>query len=313
MNNTETIRIYKCLSIWPLDMPWSHLITWAVATSILSPITIISNSALIYGLYKTQQLTTITNKFVLIMSISDLALGIVVLPSMVAMICLKDTFRNCKLELFVEYGSYLFGYFSFFLLICISLDRYLHVTKLNKYHQFMNGSRMKIITVICLVTAAGIAYILTFFPSFWLSLALNSISIGLLGLMCFLYSVIFRKITIHTERFKEMLEELGRNQSTNHETRAELSATKTIRIILAALFVTYMPFIIGNTLFSYYKTIDDNQPPLLIKIVTYCSYTLVLSNTAINAIIIGYGNSAVKLFLLNKLHRARPSVDAVRD
>ena len=313
MNNTETIRIYKCLSIWPLDMPWSHLITWAVATSILSPITIIANSALIYGLYKTQQLTTITNKFVLIMSFSDLALGIVVLPSMVAMICLKDTFRNCKLELFVEYGSYLFGYFSFFLLICISLDRYIHVTKLNQYNRFMNDFRMKVIIVICFITSAGIAFISTMFPSFPLQVAINlSDAVGI-SFMFFLYSRVFRKIAIQAEKLKQMLEEQGTQKSTNGERKREFSATKTIRIVLGTLLLLYLPYNISSAARSYYIKVDNFTSPLAIEIAMYWSYVFLFSNAAINAMIICHGNSVVKRFLLRRLRPVESSVDTGSD
>ena len=137
MANASSVHMYDYLSLLIMDKPHSHLLVWAVLTSILSLLTILANSALIYSLYKAQQLTTITNKFILIMNILDLCTGIFVLPLIDVMICLKDTLRNCNFELFVQYVALTFGYFSFFMLMCISTDRYVHVTKLNKYSQFM--------------------------------------------------------------------------------------------------------------------------------------------------------------------------------
>ena len=308
MNNTETIRIYKCPSIWPLDMPWSHLITWAVTTSILSPITIISNSALIYGLYKTQQLTTITNKFIFVMNICDLGTGMVLLPLMAVMICLTNTIRSCFFELFVQYIALLLAYFSFFMLMCISLDRYIHVTKLNKYNQFMNEFRMKVIIVVSFVASAGIACISIMFPSFPLQLTLNLSDLAGVSFMFFLYSLVFRKIAIHAEKFKRMLEEQGTQQSTGRETKRELSSTKTIRFVLGALLVLYLPYNICSAIWSYYRWDESLEPALALDIALYWSYVIVFSNAAINAMIFGYGNSIVRRFLLSKFCRGNNQV-----
>ena len=300
MTNKTSADIYHCASLWPLDMPRSHLITWAVFTGILSPITILANIALIYGLYKTQQLTTITNKFILIMNVSDLCTGLFVLPLVVAMICLKDVIRSCPFELFTQYIALLLAYFSFFMLMCISIDRYIHVTKLNKYNQFMNIFRMKMIAVFSFVISAFIAYLSISFPAFWLQVMLNVSDLAGVSFMFILYSYVFRKIAVHAENFRKMLEDLGTNESTSRETRRELSATKTIRFVLGALLVLYLPYNICSATWSYYKFTKNVNPPLLLNVVTYWSYITVFGNAAVNAIIFGYGNSVIRRYILNK-------------
>ena len=303
MANASKVHMYSCPSLLALDMPQSHLIMWAVMTSILSLITIMATSALIYGLYKTQQLTTITNKFILMMSISDLCTGLFVLPLIVVMICLKDTLRNCNLELFVQYTALLFAYFSFFMLMCISTDRYIHVTKLNKYNQFMNTRRMKVATVLSLIFSVLIAYLPISFPTFWLHLALRLSNLGGVSMIFFLYSLIFRKVATHIENFKRMLEELGTSESTSRETKKELSATKTIRFVLGALLVLFVPYNICSVAWIYYKVNRQVKPPFFLNVVTYWSYILVFSNAAINGIIFGYGNSVVRRFILKRFCR----------
>ena len=310
MNNTEPVQIYKCSTLWPLDMPVSHLITWAVVSSILSPIIIVSNTALIYSLYKTQQLTTITNKYILIMNISDLGVGIFVLPLVVVMICVKDTFRNCIFELCLQYFALLLAYFSFFLLMCISLDRYIHVTKLNKYNQFMNDFRMKVILAVSFVSSAGIACISTIFPSFTLQLALNlSDLIGISFMFC-LYSMVLRKIATHTENFKRMLEAQGTEQSSSRETKREVSATKTIRFVLGALFLLYLPYNVCSAVWAYYKYDEDGNPEYVttLAVATCWSFIFSSSNAAINAMIFAYGNSAIRRFLLAKFRRGNRQI-----
>ena len=303
MVNASNVHTYNCPSLWPLDIPQSHLILWAAVTSILSPVTIVANSVLIYGLFKTHQLNTITNTFILIMNISDLCTGIFVLPLIVVMISLKDTLRSCNFELFVQYIALLFGYFSFFMLMCISTDRYIHVTKLNKYNKFMNPRRMKIATVLSFVSSALMSYLPISLPIFWLKVALHLSDLSGVSLMLFLYSLVLRKIAIHTEKFKRMLEELGKSESTSRETRKELSATKTVRFVLGALLVLYLPYNICSIVWTYYKYGRKVNPPFFLNIITYWSYIVVFSNTAINAAIFGYGNSTVRRYVFKRFYR----------
>ena len=300
--------MYNCPSLLALDLPQSHLIIWAVLTSVLSLITILANSALIYGLYKTQQLTTITNKFILLMSISDLCTGIFVFPLIIVIICLRDTLRSCSFELFVHYIALLFAYFSFFMLMCISTDRYIHVTRLNKYNQFMNTCRMKIATVLSFIFSVFIASLTISFPTFWLHLALRLSNLVGVSVIFFLYSLIFRKLAIHTENFKRMLEEMGTGESTSRETKKELSATKTIRFVFGALLVCFLPYNICSVAWIYYKVERQVKPPFILNFITYWSYILVFSNAAINSIILGYGNSVVRRFILNRFFRVRNQV-----
>ena len=309
MNSTK-YHVYNCPSIWPLDMPWSYLIIWAVTSSVLSPITIISNVVLIYGLYKTQQLTTITNKLILLMNICDLGTGFFVMPLTTVMICMKNSIRNCTFELFLEYIAYLFGYFSFFMLMFISLDRYFHVIKLNKYHQFMNNFRMKLIIVASFIISASLAWLLTMFPTFLLQLAINLSDLVGISVMFFLYLLVFYKVAAHGEKLKHTLKRQRTGQSSSKEMKQELSAMKTIRFVLCALLVLYLPYNVSTAIWSYYKWNANLKPPLALDIAVSWSFIFLSSNAAINAVIIGYGNSIIRRFLMRKFHLAKSSVDA---
>ena len=234
------------------------------------------------------------------MNISDLCTGIIVLPLVVVTICLTDAYRSCEFELSVQFISLLFAYFSFFMLMCISIDRYIHITKLNKYSQFINIRRMKIATVVSFIFSVFIAYLQTSIPQLWLQLMLGFS--GLIGvlLMFFLYSSVFRKLAIHTENFQRMLEELGTGRSTIRETKKELSATKTIRFVLGALLVLYIPYNVCSVPWSYYKYDRKVNPPFFFNVILYWSCIIVFSNAAINAIILCYANSVVRRFIFSK-------------
>ncbi|XP_065065830.1 neuropeptides B/W receptor type 1-like [Rhopilema esculentum] len=304
MNRSCPGEPYFCPSLWPLDMPSPHLITWSFFTALLSPITIVSNAALIYGLYKMEQLNTITNKFILVLNLSDLGFGIFILPSIAAMAALKGMYRNCVVELVIQYCAFLLAYFSFFMFMCVSMDRYLHVTKLKKYNKFMNEFRMKVIVVFSFITSAIIAYISIAFPSFPLQVVLNLSDLFGILFMFILYSMVFRRIATHAEKIKKMLRDAGEN-SGNRETRREISATKTIRFVLGALLVLYLPYNICSAIWTYYKYQEKRNPPLIINALEYWSYIIVFFNASVNAILFAYGNSIVRRILIGCIFRSQ--------
>ena len=300
MNSTNGSSEYICLSLWPLDMPKPHLITWAVLSAVLSPITIASNAALMYGLYKTKQLTSITNQFIIIMNISDVGMGIIVLPMMTAMVSLTETFRNCQFEFIMQFIYFLFAYFSFLMLMCVSLDRYIHVTKLNKYNQFMNPFRMRLLVFSSLVLSLIVAYVSYAFQSFWLQFGLNFVDLIGVSLMFLMYTMIFRKISIHIQRIHRTFENLESDQAKTRATNLEVSATKTVRLALGALLVLYLPYNICSVTWAYYRFNLNVFPPHQLNVATYWSYLIVLSDATVNAVLIGLGNTAVRRYLANK-------------
>eukprot|EP00794_Sanderia_malayensis_P003623 gene3623-4136_t len=315
-NSTALSKPYNCPSLWPLDMPKVHLDTWATLTAILALITTVSNAILIYSLYKTKQLNTITNKFILLMNISDLCTGVFVLPLIVIMAVLKDDYRDCQFELAVQYIALLFAYFSFFMLLSVSIDRFIHVTKLNRYNHFMNDFRMKLIVVVSVVMSIVIAAVGVYIASLELQLVLNASDLIGVLFMFLLYLLVFRKIRVHIENFKQMISENMSASSVNREAKRELSATKTIRILLGALLILYFPYNIVSAIFIYYKLHKGVAVPLNISVAAYIAYLLVFSNAAVNAIVFSFGNSTVRRFIFRKLplfSKVTPSETETKD
>ena len=101
---------------------------------------VMSNVLLIFALHKSKQLRTFSNKIILVMSVSDLSFGIFVLP-VLAMFWITGKQRNCLQLKAIEILTVLFGYVTVFTIICISVDRYLHVTKPARYQLIMNFRR----------------------------------------------------------------------------------------------------------------------------------------------------------------------------
>ncbi len=307
MNPSENI---KCNSLFPLDMPQEHLLIWGISSIVLSLITIIANSLVIYALYKTKQLDTITHKFVLVMNLSDLCTGIIALPFISSLIFMKRFFRCCTCELAAQCIALFFAYVSFFMIMWVAIDRYIHVTKLNRYNAFMNNFRMKIIVIISVVTSAVAAYLTIAVPSFLMQLLLNISDLLGVFIMIVFYSLVFQKLRLHAENYKKMLGNMAARKA-DKEVKREISATKTVRLLLLSILILYLPYNIFTAVWTYEKFNLGREPSLPLNITLYWSYLFVFSNTAVNAIIFGYGNTTLRRYIVNKFRKSENRVSAM--
>ena len=190
-----------CYTLWALNVPHIHITIWTATSVILTILMITINSYALAALYKTKQLNTTTNKLVAMMCVSDISLGLIFFPLMTALLQVHVEKRTCVFVHLVQYAALALGYTSFMLVIIIAIDRYLHLTKLNKYNMFMNEKKLKIIVVGAILSSHSIASIMTYAKnSFILQAALNTTNlIGLISVNV-MYAVVIKKIKLGTKQ-----------------------------------------------------------------------------------------------------------------
>ena len=298
--SSHTHSGYSCFSLLPFGLPWWSRIVLALIFAVVALAAVVANSVLIYALYKTNQLVSITHKFVLIMNLSDLCSGVISLPLIIAVITMRQ--RACAFDLAVQFVIFLFAYFSFFILMTISVDRYIHVTKLNRYNSFMNTFRMKLIVAVTIVTSLAVSYLSIAIHSFYFQLSLIISNLICVGCTFWVYCAISRKISVHSENFQRMLRSLSVSNPIK-ENKRELSSTKTIRLLLGALFVLYFPYNIVSLVYVYSKYSLRRDPTLAVKFLLCCSYVFVFVNASANAVVFAYGNTAVRRFILRQFNK----------
>lgn len=284
-----------CPSLLAMSIPSAYLVTFAALVVVMVIFTVVSNSLLIHALRKTKQLTTITNKLILLMNISDLITGVVAYPCIAFLYFTISIFRSCKFELTIQLITLMPAYFSFWMLMGVAVDRYLQVTKLTRYNLYMNDFRMKLIIAGGLSLSVGTSVISTVFSSsFWLKVCLNLSNISSVMMMFFIYTLVFKKIRTHSQTIRQVP---GQKQN-RARMRQMLTGARTVRFLLGALFVLYFPYNIISTVWAYYKFYLKTEPGLLLDILELISYLIVFSNAGINALIYGYGNSALRSYLI---------------
>ena len=145
----------QCQRSWSLQStPTFHTTGLAIAVIHVS-LSLPINLFLIYALRQTKQLSSISNCLMVIICCSDSCFCIIAQPLIITyhMDVLKGA-KNCLVQFLAFLCAYFFTFFSMFKLAALSLDRYLHVTKLNNYNKYMNRMRALVLTIISLVLSA---------------------------------------------------------------------------------------------------------------------------------------------------------------
>ena len=284
-------------SITPFRLYDLHETLFAIFLGILFPMTVTSNSLLILALRKTNQLNTYSNKFIQVMSFCDLATGLIFQPALIVLFFMKENKTICYLMSIINFATLIMCETSALLSILISIDRYLQVTKLNRYNIYMNGTRMKVSIGLCFVFGVFFSCFYAFHKSFVTQALISLAWISLISFVFALYSFISHKLQKHCRR-----------RSTRNQTdptgpgpnpRSHLSTIKTLRLLQVTMLVLYTPFLGLSILWNYYNLHLQVSPPQIWTEVFNWTHILVECNAWVNACILIQGNSRCRRFLVS--------------
>ena len=158
--------------------------TYIVAINILN---VMGNALLIWALRRTKQTKTISFQFIMIMSFSDLANGVLCLPFL-TLVLYDDYQKYCWLTLSIQTILSSCNYFSFLMIFLIALDRYLHMKYLEKYSSKFTKRRGHLLIAVSFVLSLAISTLFSLpFSSFTYNLL---VAVYFAIWMAFLMSVI---------------------------------------------------------------------------------------------------------------------------
>ena len=314
-----------CMSIISSNLPRIHHVILGTGYAVLSIFTIFSNAILIYTLYKTRQLKTISNKLTLFMNISDLCLGFIALPTSVINLR-RDTFKSCTIEKVVTCFIGIFGSFSGIMILFISIDRYFRVIKLNRYNLYMNNFRMRLMVIIDMILSGIIAALATFYPSFAQQVICAVFGSTVIFVAVIVYAVLFRRLKDHVQT-REMsvrsrslsntgsgaralgLEaphvDITASNRSQEDKRSQLSSVKTLKFLLIYIVIVYVPFEIMSCVWTYYRFLRKTEPRLYINVMFVWSIFAAMFNESGNSWIILYANTRSRRFVSMLFRRGR--------
>ncbi|XP_065066345.1 5-hydroxytryptamine receptor 4-like [Rhopilema esculentum] len=281
--------VSRCLSLVP-NNPGNPYTTIAGAIMIIFAFfNILSNSLLIFALYKSKQLRTFSNKFILIMTVSDLCLGMFAKPILGAF-WISSRQRNCLELKSVEFTVIFLGYISFFMIITISLDRYLHVAKPIRYQTMMNTNRMTLLVVSCLISGLVAATITVIWESFYRQLTIVIFNFSLKTVFLILNTKTLKTLERHQENAVFRFQPGNRKDTSNFRTE-RLAAVKTICLVLGLFLICYIPYDVSSVFWTYRKFNRNSAPGVLLDTIYIWSSVIAASVSFLNSLIFIHGNT----------------------
>ena len=262
------------------------------------------------------------------MSISDLLSGLTIFPVLAIQIVKKSLLKNCFQERAASYVLFLLTYFSISISCCTAIDRYFRVMKQNRYSLYMNSFRMKIMIVASIIAANIFAILSIAHPSFTQQVVAVSFSLLLVCFFIILYTILLQKLRNHSKqlmvsRFDQHKSSPGGNldnrsrmkeaASANRaipprmhgDRNTQLSAVKTIQILLIFVVIFCTPYHVMSCWWTYYRYRLKTDPAVLVNVLFAWSAFLALLFASWNSWILICGNRQSRRFVFSLFRRNR--------
>ena len=211
------------------EKTWRY--TFGVVLAILSLLTVVINAVVLITLLKYEALKIPSFKLLRSLALSDFLTGAFA-GSMAAVQLLKEyTETDCFVDMVCTYLEFLFIGTSALTLACISYDRYLHLSKLNKYR--MSNRRIYVFMSICWLIPIAVI-IITALVNFYIS-SIVIVTLAVIVLITLTSSYI--SILVALKRHGKQCESTGNNNQRR--------AARTVIIILSCFLIMFLPYLIS--------------------------------------------------------------------
>ena len=292
-----------------------HTVIYFIIPAVISLMILTVNITLMYALHKTAQYATVSNRLMVILISSDIVTG-VFLPPYFAFVSLN--IESCAVKKTVEFLFLTSIYFSFNISCCITIDRYIHIRKAQRYPYLMNNFRLAIIAAASFLYAAVNIFALIIIPSFPIVIISSSVSIISLLVMIFLNWSMKVALRSHQAKMTQTASavtidagnrstlssgntEDSASSSTKESTKRKVQAVETIKHLLTSLIVLYVPMEVINIVFAYIVFETASLPSLELMFVLAFAAFMFVSNSWVSALIIIRGNTRCRAYISSHL------------
>ena len=281
---------YNCTSsIYSIrDFSQSILITLRAINSCIALLNIFGNGFLIYALKKTGQTTSLSLQLVVLMSSSDCINGIVAL-FLTNMILWKRYDSYCFLKLITQSIHMVFAGFSFYLVLLIALDRFLHIKYWQRYLKIVSKRKACVLVFIGFFHRVLIAFTMTmpFMKTYVILGRFGNIYTATV-LMIFVFILYFKTTKAVKRRVSSMHSIFQKRAMAQNMTL--VNAAFSISICMAILLT---PHIISYIVAEVSKS-NKAQKTTELAIFGWLSYMALLAHGVCSCIIFTLQNKPVK-------------------
>ena len=267
------------------NRPANAEITIAIVLNIIVTITTVTGNSLLLAVFiKTRSLHTPANMLLIALCISDLLVGVIVLPLFTSVLPMREWMVPYTLYYVYRYAFLLCDGLSFLCLIFIALDRYLAVC-----FPFMYERNATCTRIICLVVITSVIWTIYSVVSFVHIKAFLTgcamVEFLVFAVIVFCYLKVYRVVSYQRKIIFRMGNTVARDGRQDAMRRNhELNRTHTISVILVCFSICFLP----SYCFLIYYLVNlgsscGNADQM--HHISFWSTFLVLANSAINPVI----------------------------
>ena len=269
----------------------------ALFYSVISVIIVVSNGLLLYKLLKKKQKTRVDKLFI-ILSASDICVGSISVPVSSLPLIITDIETLCKISPCLTFFLYFPYLFSWTMVIIISVDRVLMITKRYIYGKFVTMKVLYSVMIFLLLKDILSAIFMSLYINL-LDFSNKFIQYSQLFVESFFISVTVISYLYLLYYVRSRSRKIGAFKHTANQNEKRL--TKTVIVIFMCLVIFTIPHFVGVILAFYF----DVSNTATMRNIVYWSGIALYSNLAANAIILlinfqGPNQKQTSGFVLNK-------------
>ena len=313
-DNFALYETYDCYSVlvWRVYLSDQQLLVLSICFGLTILPVVILNFALSFALYKLGDWRKKSKFFIFVLSISDTLFGLVAVPAHIVLSTALGSERSCWFERAFLFVAQTNGHFSFYTIMAIALERYLHVTSALRYGVESRGiagylTRLTSTTkghYILLLFILILSLIHGLVPTYFFGGVQSNIPniVVVFVRIAILVATYISYVRMYIEIRKHVRANRPLNQKHN-------KAFRTVATILIIYTVSYITTFVTNAWVSYYSYVKETAAPTTLRFTYYLSFTLIYLNGAMNAGVLIKANRRVLVYYKKRLSVIFPCVD----
>ena len=265
--------------------------TWFASACTITLLALLSNTAVILSIFRTNQENNVFCRLMLFLSLSDCSLALATQAS--ASVLFFKSEVSCTFEITSQFFTTLFAYLSGYIIVATSFERMININHIQQIRQNVPVKRAYLIWIICVLLAFLSDLSHTTFTVYGMYNSFEhatQIMVTIALILVFLsHTIMYRNVSHYVGVILINTSNTERGTASNRPIYLHLTA-KVVKRILTALCIAYMPYIFLNLFLRYGLNTKNPKHTSWISFEKYLTYMLVYFNSVMNAIIFILGN-----------------------
>ena len=266
-----------------------------VFNSFLCHTAIMLNIVTIYAIRRTSSLPKTLKTLLLSLAVSDVGVGLLGQPLYISLLVmwLQQSDPGCDTYKGFVIALALFSLASFFVVVALSLDRFLAIHLHLRYQELVTHKRVVAVVILIWVLSVFLSLMVL-----WVPFDVSGLFLLILGVLGLLVIVgVYIRIYLVAQRHKNQIAQVQRFAQTE-ETANLANVVKSafgVFYVFLVLLICYLPSFIGMVVYQIYG------PSIPLKKVIFFSWTLLNLNSSLNALIYCWKMAHIRHAIFNIL------------